>query len=278
MAFEPLQKVADIGVPVMVVPGNHERSAIPFRLWASHPNIHIFVRPKTFYLEINGSTLALAGFPYIRDNIRQHFCQVLDQTGWNKNPAGAVVLCFHHIVEGAALKMGPGIHVFRNNPDVVRTADLPPGFAAVLSGHIHRFQVLTKDLQGNPIPTPVFYPGSTERTSFVEKDEPKGYLTLDIEPSTETAGGILKHWQFHELPARPMHQLEVQAADLTAAQLRSWIKHNLEGLPQDSVVKLKIHGKLSPDLLNIVSANSLRSLVPATMNVTTSLADLPSRN
>jgi exonuclease SbcD len=278
MAFEPLQKVADIGVPVMVVPGNHERSAIPFRLWASHPNIHIFVRPKTFYLEIKGFTLALAGFPYVRDNIRQHFCQVLEQTDWNKTPADAVVLCIHHIIAGAALKMGPRMYVFRNNPDVVRTADLPPGFAAILSGHIHRFQVLTKDLQGNPIPTPVFYPGSTERTSFVEKDEPKGYLTLDIEPSTEAAGGILKHWQFHELPARPMHQLEVQAADLTAAQLGSWIKHNLECLPQDSVVKLKIHGKLSPDLLNIVSANSLRSLVPATMNVTTSLADLPSRN
>jgi exonuclease SbcD len=278
MAFEPLQKVADKGIPVVVVPGNHERSAIPFRLWASHPNIHIFVRPKTFYLEINGSTLALAGFPYVRDNIRQHFCQVLEQTGWNKKTAHAVVLCLHHIIEGAALQMGPRMYVFRNNPDVVRTADLLPGFAAVLSGHIHRFQVLTKDLQGCPVPTPVFYPGSTERTSFVEKDEPKGYLVLEIEPTDKVAGGILKRWQFHELPARPMNQLEVQAADLTTAQLRSWIKHNLEGLPQDSVVKLKIHGKLSPDLLNIVSANSLRSLVPPTMNVTTSLADLPFRN
>jgi DNA repair exonuclease SbcCD nuclease subunit len=277
MAFEPLQKVADKGIPVVVVPGNHERSAIPFRLWASHPNIHIFVRPKTFYLEINGSTLALAGFPYVRDNIRQHFCQVLEQTGWNKTPADAVVLCIHHIVAGASLQMGPRMYVFRSNPDVIRTADLPPGFAAILSGHIHRFQVLTKDLHGNPIPTPVFYPGSTERTSFVEKDEPKGYLVLEIEPANKVAGGILKHWQFNQLPARPMHQLEVQAADLTAAQLVSWLKENLECLPQDSVVKIKILGNMSTDLLKIISAASLRSLAPSTMNVTTTLMDLPSR-
>ena len=275
MAFEPLQKVADKGIPVVVVPGNHERSAIPFRLWASHPNIHIFVRPKTFYLEINGSILALAGFPYVRDNIRQHFCQVLEQTGWNKTPADAVVLCLHHIVEGAALQMGPRMYVFRNNPDVIRTADLPPGFAAILSGHIHRFQVLTKNLQGNPLPTPVFYPGSTERTSFVEKDEPKGDLILEIEPSHQVAGGILKHWQFNQLPARPMHQLDVQAVNMTVAQLESWLKENLECLLPDSVVKIKIHGNLSPDLLKIVNAVSLRSLAPATMNVTTTLVDFP---
>jgi DNA repair exonuclease SbcCD nuclease subunit len=131
--------------------------------------------------------------------------------------------------------------------------------------------VLTKDLSGNPIPTPVFYPGSTERTSFVEKDEPKGYLILEIEPSHQVAGGILKHWQFNQLPARPMHQLDVQAANMTAAQLGAWLKSNLECLSQDSVVKIKIHGNISPDLLKIVSAASLRSLAPSTMNVTTSL-------
>jgi len=280
MAFEPLQKVANKGVPVVVVPGNHERSAIPFRLWASHPNIHIFVRPKTFYLEINGSTLALVGFPYVRDNIRQNFFQVLEQTGWNKTPADVVVLCIHHIIEGAALQMGPRMHVFRNNPDVIRPADLPTGFAAILAGHIHRFQVLTKDLQGNPIPTPVFYPGSTERTSFVEKDEAKGYLILEIELANKGvgAGGIVKHWQFNQLPARPMHQLEVPAADMTAAQLESWLKESFEELPQDSVVKLRIHGSVSPDALKVLQAKSLRALVPPTMNVTTTLVDLPFNN
>jgi len=255
------------------VPGNHERSAIPYRLLAAHPNIHIFNRPKTFYLEVNGATLALAGFPYVRDNIRQNFRRVLEQTGWNKKQTDAALLCIHHCVEGAALQMGSRMYVFRRNPDVIRADDFPPGFAAVLSGHIHRFQVLTKNLGGNPMAVPVFYPGSTERTSFVEKDEPKGYLTLEIEPTANVPGKILKSWQFHELPARPMKQLEIQAAAMNGAELKSWILKNLEAFPQDSVVKIRIHGKLGEDSLKVVSAASLRSLVPPTMNVDVVLAD-----
>jgi exonuclease SbcD len=37
MALEPLLEVADRGVPVVLVPGNHERSAIPYpRLGGAH--------------------------------------------------------------------------------------------------------------------------------------------------------------------------------------------------------------------------------------------------
>ena len=42
MAFEPLKRVAQSGVPVYVVPGNHERSAIPHGHLAAHPLIHVF--------------------------------------------------------------------------------------------------------------------------------------------------------------------------------------------------------------------------------------------
>ena len=39
-AVAPLLRVADRGIPVVVVPGNHERSRIPFPLLACHPRIH----------------------------------------------------------------------------------------------------------------------------------------------------------------------------------------------------------------------------------------------
>jgi DNA repair exonuclease SbcCD nuclease subunit len=48
MAFEPLKQVADQGIPVYLVPGNHERSAIPYRHLAEHPGIYIFDRPQTY--------------------------------------------------------------------------------------------------------------------------------------------------------------------------------------------------------------------------------------
>lgn len=272
MAFEPLQRLAENGVPVYVVPGNHERSAIPYRLWASHPNIHIFVRPKTFYLDVKGLQLALAGFPYVRDNIRQNLPRVLQETGWNNRTADARVLCLHHCIEGAQLLMGDRFYVFRHNADVIRAADFPPGFAAVLSGHIHRFQVLTRDLQGNSFPVPVFYPGSTERTSFVEKDEDKGYLTLDIQPGN--SGGRVEHWQFHQLPARPMIRLETDASRMSANEMQLWIKGQLAVLPLDAVVSIRVRGKPSTQVLAVLGAAQIRTIVPETMNVSVSTPDI----
>ena len=53
-AFAPLKRVADAGVPVLLVPGNHERSHIPHALLSLHPRIHIFDRPRTFVLQARG--------------------------------------------------------------------------------------------------------------------------------------------------------------------------------------------------------------------------------
>ncbi|MDQ1354337.1 MAG: Metallophosphoesterase [Acidobacteriota bacterium] len=268
MAFEPLIKAADMGIPVYLVPGNHERSAIPFRLLAAHPNIHIFDRPKTFLLETRGITLALAGFPYVRLNVRILFPKILAETGWQNSLADLCLLCMHHCVEGATLIMGQRLYTFRDSHDTVKLSDIPSSFTAVLSGHIHRFQVLTRDLRGIPIPVPVFYPGSIERTSFTEKDEAKGYLTLEIQP-----GPGITNWQFHELPARPMTQLELHANGIEANDLKIWLKKALEPLLPDSVVKITIHGRLPNDSLKVLSAESLRSLTPPTMNLTVTLPD-----
>ena len=82
MAFEPLIRVAEGGTPVYLVPGNHERSEIPYRLLAAHKRIHIFDKAQTYLLTTGKLRLALAGFPYVRDNIRVRFREVLKQTGW----------------------------------------------------------------------------------------------------------------------------------------------------------------------------------------------------
>jgi hypothetical protein len=199
-AFRPLIEIADAGVPVFVVPGNHERSRIPHDRFARHPNLRIFRRPGTSTVEIRGMRVAVSGFPYERHRIRERFPAVLGETGWHTHGADLRLLCMHHCVEGATV--GPGDFTFRNAPDVIRCADLPPGFAAVLSGHIHRHQVLQTDLGGRPLPTPVLYPGSVERTAFAEMGEEKGYLLLDLEP--DTRGGRLARSDFVRLPARPM--------------------------------------------------------------------------
>jgi len=57
------------------------------------------------------------------------------------------------------------------------------------------------------------------------------------------------------------------------ADLQLLIRNALEKLPEDSIVKIKIHGDVHKDSLSAVTAASLRSLSPPTMNVIAVLVD-----
>jgi exonuclease SbcD len=200
--FSRLADLADLGVDVIWVPGNHERSGVPRSLFLTHPRIRVFDRPRTFVVARDGLDIALSGFPF-SPWVREEFPTLLEATGHRETEqAGAVVrlLCIHQAVEGATV--GPRGFVFRNGEDVLPGRDVPAGFAAVLSGHIHRSQVLVRDLAGRPLAAPVLFPGSTERTSFAERDEPKGVLMLAL-------ANDVASWEFRELPVRPMVDLEI---------------------------------------------------------------------
>ena len=270
MAFEPLKQVADQRTPVYLVPGNHERSAIPHSHLAEHPGIHIFDRPRTYIVRKDDFTLALTGFPFVRHGIRKDFLHLLDLTGRRHVNAHAQILCVHQSIDGATV--GPAGYVFRYAPDVIKASDIPADFSAVLSGHIHRFQVLTKDLKGKALPAPVFYPGAIERTSFAEKNEKKGYLTLELEKNG-LMPGRLSRWRFHELPTRPMIQLNLHPGDMDVAKLRSYLESTIGELPEDGIVKLKILGRVSQETMTVLRAASLRSLAPPTMNIDTAFQD-----
>jgi DNA repair exonuclease SbcCD nuclease subunit len=180
------------------------------------------------------------------------------------------LLCVHQAFEGATV--GPSGFTFRSGDDVVKAADVPSAFAAVLAGHIHRHQILTADLEGQPLPTPVLYPGSIERTSIAEKDEPKGYLFLEVGPGG-SPGGVLRRWEFRHLPARPMLTLELHADGADRRQLRTLLVEAIGEVPEDAVVRLRIHGRLATEARAVLGAASLRSVAPTTMNVEAELVE-----
>jgi exonuclease SbcD len=262
-ALEPLLEVADGGVPVVMVPGNHERSALPYPLLASHSNLHVLDRPRTVKLEIDGVRVAIGGFPCERDQIRDRFSTLVADCGVLDTAADLRLLCFHQTVEGSRVKG----YTFSSGADIIRGRDIPAGLAAVLCGHIHRTQVLTSDLAGKELAAPVFYPGSVERTSLAEREEPKGYLVLELEAEAES-GGRLERWEFRELPARPMFAVSIDATDLATETLEECIREELGRLPVDAVVQLRIDGELVPGAEVVMRAANLRGLHPATMTVT----------
>ena len=101
-------------------------------------------------IERHGLRVAFAGFPYAR-GVRQAFPALLAATGYRRLEADARVLCLHQCVEGAVCGPPPGF-TFRDGEDVVRTDDLPDDVAVVLSGHIHRHQVLRATCAGGRSP------------------------------------------------------------------------------------------------------------------------------
>jgi DNA repair exonuclease SbcCD nuclease subunit len=91
--------------------------------------------------------------------------------------------------------------VFRRGPDVIPANAIPVGYAAVLAGHIHRRQVLRRAPNGRRMAAPILYPGSVERTSSAERDEPKGYMVIDMEAGSAD-GGRISAVRFRRLPTR----------------------------------------------------------------------------
>jgi DNA repair exonuclease SbcCD nuclease subunit len=267
-ALEPLRRVADRGIPVFIVPGNHERSRLPHARFASHAEVHVFDLPRTFVADVRGMRIALTGFPYERTGVRARFQALLDQSEWSRECVDRRVLCMHHCVEGATV--GPGDYTFTTAPDVVRLRDIPPEFSAVLSGHIHRQQVLTADLHDRRLETPVLYPGAIERTSFAEIDEPKGFMVVHL-----GRGGTGARWEFRRLPARPMIRQELVAYGIDPNALESAVRAIVSAAPADAVLSIRIVGPLTDAHWRKVSAAYLRTFVPATMNVRISPADHP---
>jgi exonuclease SbcD len=258
-ALEPLLRVADTGVPVLLVPGNHERGALPFPLLAAHERLHVFRRPSTVVVERRGLRVAFAGFPYARD-VRRAFPSLLQATGYRAAEAEVRVLCLHQCVEGARCGPPPG-HTFRDGDDVVRAEDLPADVAAVLCGHIHRHQLLRRDLRGRVLPAPVVYAGSVERTSFAEREETKGFVLATF--AEGGAGGRLHGCEFRPLPARPMriHPLANDPGWGVEQQVRAAIA----ACPPDVVLQLRV-----PEALlgaEALRAARLRAIAPPTANV-----------
>jgi exonuclease SbcD len=269
--FAPLKRLADAGVSVYVVPGNHERSAIPFPMLAEHPHVHLFDRPRTFTAQWNGVRVALAGFPFQRSGVQGAFRALLNQTGWEQADAEVNLLCVHQCFEGATV--GPQHYTFRYGDEVVRAGDVPAPFAAVLAGHIHRHQVLTTDLRGRALPTPVIYPGSIERTSFAEREEEKGFVVLDVAPG-DARGGVLRQWTFRALPARPMVIEEIQAGGADRAAAERLVADAIHRAPADAVLRIRVRGVPAAGGFAALRAASMRALTPPAMNVELVLVDV----
>ncbi|MCZ6666847.1 MAG: DNA repair exonuclease [Gammaproteobacteria bacterium] len=260
-AYLALLDVASLGIPVCVVPGNHERSVLPPSLFLSHENVHVVQEPQTLVFDLPGCRLALAAFPFA-SGIQSSFSSKVEATGVRQIEADVRMLAFHQSVAGASV--GPSGYTFVDAEEVVRLRDIPRDFEAVICGHIHRHQILTQP-DGRAAGA-VIFPGSTERTSFAEEREEKGFLELVFARCGNEGRWSLRENRFRVLDTRPMHTLDIDGG-WSSALLAAYVVSGCAELDRDAIVRLRWSSPPSPDQTQWLTGERVRALVPATMNV-----------
>lgn len=171
---------AEVGrqAPVLLVNGNHDWRGYGRLFPVPPPGVRIVDRPER--VVVGGVALGLVPF---RPKAAWWAADARVAVG-----GGVDALVAHQAFDGARV---PGL-TFRvgAQADTVGVAHVPRGVTRVWCGHIHpRQRLRVGDAE-------VVMPGSTERTSFSERDEGKGYAVWTF--------GARVEGRFVDLPTRPM--------------------------------------------------------------------------
>ncbi|RLC54006.1 MAG: metallophosphoesterase [Candidatus Cloacimonadota bacterium] len=256
-AYDILYDFADYDIPFIIVPGNHERSALPTSILMNHRNIHIFDEPQTMFFEKQKAIIGITGFPNIRNGIKLQYEKIFEQATEGNPGVDIKLLLMHQAIQESQIEG----YTFRYGIDVLPLEMLPADYHAVLSGHIHRAQIFQYEKEGKQIP--VIYPGSTERTSIVEMAEEKGFYELIFEETDNN--WKLTETNFHILPTRPMVRIDITKLTEDEKVLRNLLGAELSKIDPNAVVRLRCEFSETRKLLK---ADLLRELTPKTMTLT----------
>ena len=228
---QPMLNLAKSGTRVLIIPGNHERSEFPFDLFHGASGIFVFGRPQSLVFQINGYAVGIAGFPFIRNDSRRTFLNALEETGYSDLRTDFNFLVTHQAFDQAVV--GPNDFVFRTGrSDTVSRMSVPVDFQYIAAGHIHRYQILDHPLRPG---IKFVYPGSTQRISFAEMHEEKGFIEGEIlNDRIET--------RFIPLPVFDMEIIELGAGGLTADDLREAIRNEYWRFDANRIVRFHITG------------------------------------
>ncbi len=257
-AYTMLYKFAENNIPTIIVPGNHERSILPSSFLTSHKNIYILDEPKTYFFKNNHTSIAISGFPNVRENIRDNFENLLNQAVEGNPFSDIKMLLLHQSIEESKVEN----FTFRYGKDVIPQKLLPQGYDAILSGHIHRAQIIPMRMKNDEVP--IIYPGSIERTSVAEINEEKGFYILEFDKNAEEEWNLSKI-EFIKLPTRQMAKLDVTLLTEDKDTIRNWLEIELSKFDEDAVIRMRCNVSQTRKLL---TAKFLRKITPDTMTLT----------
>jgi exonuclease SbcD len=228
-----IKKVADAGIPVVLLVGNHDLPSVARRATSisifdtlAVPNVYVCDHEALQVITCRrGQPLQVATVPYplrstliSREEYQGKSLNELDgllqsalidvirglAAEARNQPDIPAVLVGHFSVNEASQGSEQNIMIGRDVAVPRSVLADPSSWRYVALGHIHKHQSLNKDLQ-----PPVVYSGSIERIDFGEEHEPKGFVVAEI-------GDGPTRWEFvkgYRRQARPFVTIRV---DVTA--------------------------------------------------------------
>ncbi|MGD2125369.1 MAG: metallophosphoesterase [Desulfobacteraceae bacterium] len=227
----PVLELAEAGIPVLMIPGNHERSQFPFDLFHGAKNVFVFDQPKSLCFTLDAYRVGFAGFPFIREDSRRTFLKALEESEYEGLRADFNILVTHQAFDEAIV--GPVDFTFKaTRPDTVSRHTIPLDFEYIAAGHIHRYQTLSHPLKPR---LKFVYPGSIQRVSFAEMYEEKGFVEGEIlNDRVET--------RFIPLPAWDMEMVEIEAAGRSSEEIEDAIRAQFWRFREDMVIRFSLTG------------------------------------
>jgi exonuclease SbcD len=252
--IRPFVDLSKAGIPVLLIPGNHERSEFPFDLFHGVKDVFVFDRPKSLCFDVDGYKVGIAGFPFIRNDSKRTFLKALEQTEYAELRTDFNILVTHQAFDGATV--GPMDFTFRpGRSDTVTRETLPLDFEYVAAGHIHRCQVLSHPKRPR---MNIVYPGSVQRMSFAEIDENKAFVVAEVI-------GDRIETRFIPLPEWDMEMVEIEAAGQSPEALQNGIRSQFWRFREDMVIRFNLTGGSRMSDYAQIDFESLRREMPSVL-------------
>ncbi|MGB2729081.1 MAG: DNA repair exonuclease [Halobacteriota archaeon] len=218
-------RLSDVGIPFIAISGNHETPRLKetgsvFSLFEHIPAVYVVYENKYELIEIDD--LRIHAIPHCDDIEGEKKKMKLNNSDSDSDNAFNIAL-LHASVLGA----GQSVFMMGEfNEQIVNIDDLT-NFDYLALGHFHRCTKVRES---------AYYAGSSERFSFNEVNDDKGFLEVRLSEEGE------KEVVFHELRTREMADLvPIVCSSLDEHEIKSTIKHRIQECgPQDKVVRLKV--------------------------------------
>ncbi|HZD13133.1 MAG TPA: exonuclease SbcCD subunit D [Candidatus Binatus sp.] len=239
---DQFKRLYDRDIKIVLVSGHHdtpksvEQAVSPLAVHSRSGHVYFLQGPqianKKFVLD--GQSVNIAGLS-LDPNLSPDQSPL---SGQNPNHGGDVnIFLTHYPIQGFEGYFGKETHISESS--------IPNGFQLFATGHLHKHQ---EKIIGD---TPIIYPGSTERCSFHEEKEEKGFVWLEL-----SHDGLLTE-EFHPTPARLMETLdfEIRREGNLTRQIEAAIERVSD--PAEKILRVRIKGNVSLEQLSTYKRSSL---------------------